>query len=55
MFLVLPVTVNTMSVVKTIDTASTVILSFYASICLYPLALSAMKLKLTLFLLSGSI
>jgi len=55
MFLVSPVAISVVLVVKAIDTASVVILSFYTSVRLYPLALSAIKLKLTLFLLSGSI
>jgi hypothetical protein len=55
MFLVSLVTVSIVSVIKIIDTASIVILSFYASVCLYPLTLSAMKLKLTSFLSSRSI
>ena len=43
-------------VVVAINTISIVILSFYINIRLYPLALSAIKLKLTLpLLLSGSI
>ena len=57
MFLILPVAVNTILVIKivvvTIDTVSTVILSFYANIRLYPLVLSIIKLKLTSPLLSS--
>ena len=55
MFLVSPVAASAVLVVKAIDTASAVMLSFCASVRLYPLALSATKLKLTLFPLSGSI
>ena len=56
----LPVAINAILVIKmviiTINTVSIVILSFYINICLYLLALSAIKLKLTLpLLLSGSI
>jgi hypothetical protein len=54
MFLVSLVAVSVV-LVKAIDTASAATLSSYANICLYPLALSAIKLKLTLFPLSGSI
>ena len=60
MFLISPVTVSTILVIKmvvvTINTVSTVVLSFYINIRLYPLALSVIKLKLTSpLLLSGSI
>jgi hypothetical protein len=60
MFLVLPVTINTIPVIKmvvvAINTVSIVILSSYINVRLYPLALSTIKLKLTLPLLSsGSI
>ena len=55
MFLVLLVATSVVLVVEAIDTASAVILSSCASVYLYPLALSAIKLKLTLFPLSGSI
>ena len=51
MFLVSLVAISVMPVIKmviiTINTISTVILSFYANIHLYPLALSTIKLKLT--------
>ena len=54
------VAASTMPVIKmvivAINTVSTVIFSFYINIRLYPLALSVIKLKLTLPLLSsGSI
>ena len=49
------VTISIVLVIKAIDTASAAMLSSYTNIRLYPLALSAIKLKLTLFLLSGSI
>ena len=60
MFLVSLVAISVMPVIKmviiTINTISTVILSFCINIYLYPLALSVIKLKLTLpLLLSGSI
>ena len=56
----MPVAVSTILVIKIvviiINTISAVILSFYINIYLYPLALSVIKLKLTLPLLSsGSI
>jgi len=55
MFLVLPVAVSIVLVVKAIDTTSAVMLFSCVNVRLYPLALSAIKLKLTLFPLSGSI
>ena len=60
MFLILPVAVSVMlvigMVVIAINTISVVILSFYINVRLYPLALRAIKLKLTLPLSSsGSI
>ena len=60
MLLISLITVSAMPVIKMvviiIDTVSTVILSFYINIRLYPLALSTIKLKLTSpLLLSGSI
>ena len=60
MFSILLVAISAMPVVVmviiVIDTISTVILSFCVNIYLYPLALSVIKLKLTLpLLLSGSI
>jgi len=48
MFLVLLVATSIVLVVKAIDTASVVILSSYASVYLYPLTLSAIKLKINL-------
>jgi hypothetical protein len=45
MFLVLLVTISIVLVIKAIDTASAVILSSYTNVYLYPLALSAIKLK----------
>ena len=60
MFLILPVAVSVIlvigKVVIAINTISVVILSFYINVRLYPLALSTIKLKLTLpLLLSKSI
>ena len=60
MFLISLVAISVMLVIKmviiTINTISTVILSFYTNIHLYPLALSTIKLKLiSLLLLSRSI
>ena len=60
MFLVLLVAASIMPVIEivvvAINTINTVILSFCINICLYPLALSIIKLKLILpLLLSGSI
>jgi len=52
---VLLVAISVVLVVKAIDTTSAATLSSYTNIYLYPLALSTIKLKLTLFLLSGSI
>ena len=60
MFLISPVTISAIPVIKmvivAIDTVSTVTLSFYINIRLYPLILNIIKLKLTSpLLLSGSI
>jgi hypothetical protein len=56
MFLVSPVAISAVLVIKAIDTTNTATLSSYANIRLYPLALSAIRLKLTSFLsLSRSI
>ena len=55
MLLVSLVAINVVLVVEAINTASAVILSSCASVYLYPLALSAIKSKLTLFPLSRSI
>ena len=60
MFLILLVVINIMLVIKivivTIDTINTVIFFFCINICLYPLVLNTIKLKLTLpLLLSKSI
>ena len=60
MFLVLLVAISVILVIKmvvvAINTVNAVIFSFYINIHLYPLALSVIKLKLTLPLLSsGSI
>ena len=56
----MPVAINAILVIRivvvAIDTVNIVILSSYINICLYPLALSVIKLKLTSPLLSsGSI
>ena len=57
MFLVSPVAVSTMPVigmvVVAINAINTVVLSFYTNVRLYPLALSIIKSKLTLPLLSS--